>query len=173
VSAKHVEDVIIEPGRMAEFDGVTILPGQGGQKAVEPFRVFVESGRQLPKNRSEMLSQRRDAFEVDSDGFSGHVQFFHLRDETASLSREDKAVRRAIMPATDHFFAGQTVECRVQFDGGELGMIKVEVFTRWESFRIKRAAGPRFVRPTTRAYPQLPHVLRYYDRKCAGIRCVR
>ena len=110
----------------------------------------------MPENGTEMLAQRSDASKENRDGFFGHVQLFHMGDETASLDGIDESGRGFFAPIAHRLFRGQAVKRIVNLHGAKLGAVKGELPGRWPTGRIK-GFGPSFVNPPACAYKQSLH----------------
>src|SRR6185437_8538365 len=83
--------------------------------------------RQLPEDWTGAVFQGFEAAEIFSQALAGAADFQDVRDEAAAFDGEDKAGRRLVAPAADHFERGQAVEGGVDFDGGKLGGVELEL----------------------------------------------
>src|SRR6185437_9062141 len=94
------------PGGMAEFDGVAIIFWQDFEKFFEARGTFFHERRQLPEDWTGAVFQGFEAAEIFSQALAGAADFQDVRDEAAAFDGEDKAGRRLVAPAADHFERG-------------------------------------------------------------------
>src|SRR5437868_170030 len=96
---KQVENFVIEPRRMAEFNGVSMALRQLPEEFVQAVVIFAQHRRQLPENGPEMFLEWRDTLKENGYRLRLDVQLFHLGNEAASFHGINKAARSGIVPS--------------------------------------------------------------------------
>src|SRR5258707_8909660 len=80
--------------------------------------------------------------------FGSWFQAFKVRNRPASFDRVEKSRRCRLAPIVEHFLCRQPIKRDVDFYGGKLGRVKIQVLFLWDFFRVK-VTCPVFVNPTT------------------------
>src|SRR5581483_10935920 len=119
VFAKDGVGVVVEPGLVPELERMAVRGRQAPEKFFQAPEILFQKRRQLPQHRIDPRRQRFDPGEIAVHSVRDALDFQDVRDEPAALDREDESFRRAVPPAFDHVFRGQTIEGRVDFHGRE------------------------------------------------------
>ena len=155
---KHAENIVLQPRRMPKLHGVSMSLRQLSKEFVESVAIFAQHRWQLPKNGAQMFFEWRDSLKENCDRLRLDFQLFHLRNEAASLHSLNEPIRSAVVPRSHALFERQPVKSGIDFDGVELGRVKLQMLARRQSFGIKRAS-PALVNPATGADKKPSHAL--------------
>src|SRR5215207_5547476 len=127
VLAQQFEDRLRVPARMAELEGVA--PGwvQHLEEGSEALPVYLHLGRELKKNRTDLVAQD---FEARLQKLQGVVaalgKLLPMGDELRGLPSEAEIVRRLIEPALHGLQRRRAVEGRVELGRVEAGHVIAE-----------------------------------------------
>src|SRR5437763_795232 len=140
---EHLADLRHVPRVAAKLDHVpqAVRARQLLEKLRQPLGIGpVHLRRQLPEHHRELAPQPQDELEVLLDPGPRILEPLHVRQIPAALRREAEAARRTLAPAVDGGWRRQSIERRVQLDGGEDARVMLEPALRRQPARIEQVA---------------------------------
>src|SRR5215471_13761337 len=103
---------------------------------------------ELPQDRTELVAQFEHAARKEPvEGRAGSGEIGTMGCKAGALNREDKILRRLIVPTAEAFGLLRTVECAVDLDCSDLAAGKAELTCLRQASRVKDPT-PRRKHPT-------------------------
>jgi len=119
IGFEALEDFLLVPGEMAEFDNVPNPPGQSLKKSLQAFHVQMKRGGELEENRSQPFFQDSGAVEKNLQFFLDVQQFLVMGNLLRSLEQEPESFRNTVTPTGQSLGFGQVIVGIIDLYGGE------------------------------------------------------
>ena len=146
VGPEGVVGLLVEPGRIAKLEDVSVRVVKRFQKVVEALQVLVPVGRALEEEGTERVAERLHAAVQVLHRLLGILQFLEVRDVLVGLDREREPLRGALPPGAEGVGLGALVERVVDLDGVERAGVDTEPVVLGDIVGVE-AAGEGVVLP--------------------------
>src|SRR5215471_5108329 len=134
---QRLEDVVLEPGWVAELERAARRRRQDRQELRQPRQVLLEVRRELEEDRPHPVSERDRDLEEVGDRVARLLQALPVRDLLRSLQGEEEAVRHLLGPLREHLRTRHSVERVVDLDGRELAGVVAEHLRVGQVLRVE------------------------------------
>jgi len=143
VPVEQAENLVTQPGWVAELEHMGEIIGQGVEECGEPFWVAAPARWELVEDGSEARPEPAHPVEELAQRFVWLRELFQVGDVAVGFDGEDKAGRRRRRPVLDRCEAWEVVEAVVEFDGIEDARVVRKPPRLREIRRVERPAPVR------------------------------
>ncbi len=126
VAPEQLQHLLVDPARVAKFEGVAMLGIQDLQQGFQAFGIASPAGRELEQDGAQPVAETGNASEKSGDTLLRILELLHVGDVAAGLGCEQKTRWHRIAPPFHRMFPGKVVERAVDFDAAEVTAVVFE-----------------------------------------------